>query len=493
MADSRPSYDPQALLNAQPVMVAVIDPVSYTIQFQNKTGLEKLGDLAGRKCYETIAGCPAPCAFCKMPEALRTGSVTVNEVPLPNNRHLLIQWSQAVTSEGRVHVIETITDVTEHKRMEEAARTTEKMEALGRLAGGMAHDINNLLTIVVGASEQLSAHSSGATPLVPIQRMQKAVERAGELTRCLVAFSHHQILEPSLVDLNDILRDVEPQVRTLAGEGIAVEFKLHEQPLPILADRQQLSHIITVLVSNARAAMSGRGRLIFSTTVATIDKETAQEHNLQPGAFVQCTVQDTGCGIPADMLPHLFEPFFARMGEAAGRGLGLPSVYGIVRQMGGFIAVTSQAGAGTLFTISLPRAEDPRAVRGRTPHEPASIDRPTVLLVEDDEDVRVAVSDMLKVAGYLVEEACDGMDALRRLSDMALPPHLVLTDVMMPRMTGPQLTAKLEELFPGVRVLYMSGYSDHVLRSPDGRRLACIAKPFSSRDLIGAIQGSLKS
>jgi signal transduction histidine kinase/CheY-like chemotaxis protein len=493
MADSRPSYDPQVLLNAQPVMVAVIDPVSYTIQFQNKTGLEKLGDLAGRKCYETIVRCPAPCVFCKMPEALRTGDVTVNEVALPHNQHLLVQWSKAVTDDGRVHVIETITDVTEHNRMEEAARRTEKMEALGRLAGGMAHDINNLLTIVAGASEQVCAHLAGDTPLVPIQRMRKAVERAGALTRSLMTFSHHQILEPSLVDVNDILRDVEPQVRALAGDGIAVELKLHEKTLPVLADRQQLAHIMTVLVSNACEAMSGSGRLIVSTTVSTIEKETAQEHNIQPGAFVQCTVQDTGCGIPAEMLLHLFEPFYAHMGEAAGRGLGLASVYGIVRQTGGFVAVTSRAGAGTIFTIHLPRAEDPCAVRGLTPSEPISIDRPTVLLVEDDEDVRVAVSDMLRVAGYRVEEACDGVDALQHLSGMASPPHLVLTDVMMPRMSGPQLAAQLDTLLPGVKVLYMSAYSDHVLRSPDGRRLAFIAKPFISRELIGAIQGSLKS
>jgi signal transduction histidine kinase len=492
MAESRPSYDPQALLNAQPVMIAVIDPVSYTVQFQNKTGLEKLGDLGGRKCYETIAGCPTPCAFCKMPEALRTGNVTVNEVALSDNRHLLVQWSKAVTDEGRVHVIETITDVTEHKRMEEAARRTEKMEALARLAGGMAHDINNLLTIVVGASEQVCSQPPEAMPVVPLQRMRKAVERAGALTRCLVAFSHHQILEPSLVDLNDILREVEPRVRALAGDRIALELTLHEHALPLLADRHQLPQVITVLVSNACEAMPGGGRLSVSTSSAMIDTETAQEHNVQPGAFVQCTVQDTGCGIPADMLPHLFEPFFARMGEAPGRGLGLASAYGIVRQTGGFIAVTSQAGVGTVFTISLPRAEDPRAVQGHTPSQSISVDRPTVLLVEDDEDVRVAVSDMLKVAGYRVEEACDGVDALQHLSGMVSPPHLVLTDVMMPRMTGPQLTAKLEKLFPGVRVLYMSGYSDHVLRSPDGRRLACIAKPFSSRDLIGAIQGSLR-
>jgi two-component system, cell cycle sensor histidine kinase and response regulator CckA len=191
----KPSYDPQSLLNAQPVMVAVIDPASYTIQFQNDTGLQRLGNLSGRTCYEAIAGCPAPCAFCKMPEAMSTGEVTVNEVCLPNKQHLLVQWSKADTVDGRTHIIETITDVTAQKRLEEAAQKAEKMEALSRLAGGMAHDINNLLTVILCASEHI-AHGVGRPAVDSARQIQGAVDRAAELTRRLVAFSHHQMVEP---------------------------------------------------------------------------------------------------------------------------------------------------------------------------------------------------------------------------------------------------------------------------------------------------------
>src|SRR5262245_39038680 len=397
MADRRPSYDPQTLLNAQPVMVAVIDPGSYTIQFQNETGLEKLGDLSGRKCYETIAGCPSPCSFCKMPEAIKTGQVTLNEVALPNNRHLLVQWSKATTDDGRLHVIETTTDVTEQKRVEEAARKTEKMEALSRLAGGMAHDINNLLTVVMGASEQVASESEdSASRLIQTQRLRHAVGRAAELTRRLVAFSHHQVLQPSLFDLNGVIQDLEPRVRVLAGDGISVETSLGDEPMPILADRQQLEQIVTVLVTNAREAMWNGGRLTFSTDGVSIQGETAREHDVKEGDYVRLIVRDTGYGMPAETLDHLFEPFYRRTGEATGRGLGLPSVYGIVRQSGGFIEVTSGNGAGTTFIVNFPRSAPSSQVQ--IPHTPdhVPLSHQTILVVEDDQDVRLAVSDMLK-------------------------------------------------------------------------------------------------
>ncbi|HEU4686167.1 MAG TPA: ATP-binding protein [Nitrospira sp.] len=492
MAESRPSYDPQALLNAQPVMVAVIDPASYTIQFQNETALEKLGDLSGRKCYETIAGCASPCAFCQMPEAVRTGKITVNDVVLPSDRHLLVQWSKAMTSDGRLHVIEVITDVTERKRTEEAARKAEKMEALGRLAGGVAHDISNLLTVLMGASEHISSHLVDRASLDPIQRMQSALERTAELTRRLVAFSHHQVLQPTVLDLNAALKDLVSHIASLATGRIEIEWRLHGEALPILFDALQFKHIISTLVSNAHDAMPTGGGLTISTGTATVGEDLAHEHNVQSGEFVLFSVQDTGGGIPAERLAHLFEPFYGRAGETMGRGLGLASVYGLIRQSGGFIQVASQYGVGTSFSVSLPRADPSLSTQGSmVPVVASSAVRETILLVEDDGDVRLAVSDMLKVAGYQVEEACDGVEALQRLRAMTSPPHLVMTDIMMPRMTGPQLAAQLQTLHPDVRVLYMSGYSDHMLHPQDGRRPAFIAKPFSSRELTRAIQGAL--
>jgi len=489
---ARPSYDPQILLNAQPVMVAVIDPASYAVQFQNETGLKKLGDISGRKCHEAIAGCPAPCSFCKMPEAVESGEVTINEVPLPNNQFLLVQWSKAVTNDGRLHVIETITDVTEQKRVEEAARKSEKMEALSRLAGGMAHDINNLLTVITGASEQAShgVSDSGAESM-SLLKIQDAVCRAAELTRRLVAFSHHQIVQPMLIDLAVALQEMEPRIRAVLGDEHFLELVLNASPAPVVADRQQLEQIVTVLVSNAREAMPDGGRLIITTAIHDVAEVVAKEHGVKPGPYVRLEVRDTGRGIAPDLQPHLFEPFFVRTGEETGRGLGLASVYGMVRQHGGFIEVASKCNVGTVLTVVLPRSEQIQPTPIQVSHGPVSEAHRDILLVEDDEDVRMAVSDMLKTAGYCVQEACDGMDALQRLQDMASPPHLILTDVMMPRMTGPQLAAQIQTIMPKTQVLYMSGYSDQILESIGGQPLAFVNKPFSARELIRKVRETL--
>jgi two-component system, cell cycle sensor histidine kinase and response regulator CckA len=488
----RPSYDPQSLLNAQPVMVAVIDPASYEVQFQNETGLKQLGDISGRKCHEAIAGCPAPCSFCKMPEAVESGKVTINEVALPNNQYLLVQWSKAVTNDGRLHVIETITDVTEQKRVEEAARKAEKMEALSRLAGGMAHDINNLLTVITGASEQVSHRvSNSSAEAMSIRKIQGAVDRAAELTRRLVAFSHHQVVQPSVIDLNAMFRELEPLVRRLAGDGIVLELAVPKDPAPVLIDRKQIDQILSVLVSNAKEAMSSRGRLTISTRIDAIGDEAAKKQDVKPGTYVRLAVRDTGCGIDPEMQAHLFEPFFVRPEEQTGRGLGLASVYGIVRQNGGFIEVVSERDVGTVFTLAFPRSDLDRPLRTHTALGASPVSHPTILLVEDDGDVRLAVSDMLKIAGYHVQEACDGVDALQRLQDMASPPHLVLTDVTMPRMTGPQLAEKIQTIMPKTQVLYMSGYSDQILEPVGGQPLAFVHKPFSARELIRKVRETL--
>jgi len=487
----RPSYDPQSLLNAQPVMVAVIDPANYTIQFQNETGLQRLGNLSGRSCYEAIAGCPTPCAFCKMPQALSTGEVTVNEVCLPNKQHLLVQWSKATTHDGRTHVIETITDVTAHKRLEEAAQKAEKMDALSRLAGGMAHDINNLLTVILCASEHIANGTEHSKSTVDsVRQIHGAVDRAAELTRQLVAFSHHQMVQPCQLDLNVVLNELHLQMCSLAGKGIALKMALEAKPAPVLVDRQQIEHILTVLVSNARDAMPHGGSLTLSTTAEAIKEEVAREHNVKLGSYVYLIVRDTGCGIAPEVQAHLFEPFFVRKGEETGRGLGLASVYGMVRQNGGFLMVASERNAGTQFTVALPRSELVESWVPPSP-KPVATGGETILLVEDDGDVRMAVSDMLTMAGYTVQEAGDGMEALERLRTMPTPPSLVLTDVMMPRMTGPQLAKQIYAMMPTVQILYMSGYTDRILE-PVGGRLAFIRKPFTANELTRKVAESMK-
>lgn len=488
----RSSYDPQELLNAQPVIISVIDPPTYKVQFQNETGLNKFGDISGQTCHEKIAGCPTPCSFCKMSEAVGTGNMTMNEVPLPNNQWVLIQWSKAVTADGRTHVIETITDITERKRLEDSARRAEKMEALSRLAGGVAHDLTNLLTVITGASEQVCRRAEDRQPIQdPIKQIQDAVGQAAELMHNLVAFSHHQVAEPTVLDLNKVLTEMEPKIRQLIGDAIMLTVAAMAEGGSVVIAHQQIEDIIRHVVTNARDAMPQGGQLKISTALRTVTEVAAQEQTVRPGIYVELAVYDTGRGIDPEMQAHLFEPFFVREQFQRGRGLGLASLYGIVRQGGGFVEVSSKLGVGSVFRICLPQSGQAQTDRAPVNQPETIAGGETILLVEDDVDVRVAVRDMLRQTGYEVQEAADGIEALSLLSKATVYPQLILTDVMMPRMTGPQLAKRIDALMPMVKVLYMSGYANENLESVKGQRLAFIPKPFNSRDLIRKVRETL--
>jgi signal transduction histidine kinase len=467
------------------VLVAVIDPDTYKVQFQNQTGLDKFGDISGQTCHEKIAGCPTPCSFCKMPEAVKTGRITVNEVTLPDNHYVLVQWSRAVTADGQAHVIETITDVTERKRMEEAVRRSEKMDALGRLAGGIAHDFNNLLTIINGHGEHMLQQLDEDDPRAgSIRDIHRAVERAADLTQHLIAFSHHQILQPTVQDLNALVTDIEPALRSLVGTRVDLTIALETDAGRVVTDREQLEQVILKLVTNARDAMPQGGLVRIATTRGMVHEATACQHSVRPGTYVQLSVADTGVGIDAETQAHLFEPFFQRAGLGRGSGLGLAKAYGIIRQSGGFIELSSEPGRGSTFTICLPRCEAISPAPIAVPPKEPRLGHKTILVVEDDEDVRLVVGDMLRARGYRVREACDGVEALQVLQDSSDPVQMVLTDVMMPRMTGPELIKRMESLSMPVKVLYMSGYTDEILEPGMGQRLGFIQKPFTSNALL---------
>jgi nitrogen-specific signal transduction histidine kinase/CheY-like chemotaxis protein len=391
-----------------------------------------------------------------------------------------------------MHVIETITDITERKRLEDSARRVEKMEALSRLAGGMAHDLTNLLTVITGASEQVCRQAEDRQLIhAPIKQIQDAVERAAELMHNLVAFSHHQVVEPSVLDLNGILAEMEPMIRQLIGDTILLTVVSAAEGGSVVMARQQIEEIIRHVVTNSRNAMPQGGQLKISTSLRTVAELAAQEQAVRPGVYVELAVYDTGRGIDPEMQAHLFEPFFVREHFQRGRGLGLASLYGIVRQGGGFVEVSSKLSVGSVFRICLPQSSQAQTPRPPI-HQSETMDGGgTILLVEDDEDVRAAVRDMLRRTGYEVQEAADGIEALSLLSKATVYPRLVLTDVMMPRMTGPQLAKRIDALMPTVKVLYMSGYANESLESVRGQRLAFIPKPFSSRDLLRKVRETL--
>jgi CheY-like chemotaxis protein len=306
-----------------------------------------------------------------------------------------------------------------------------------------------------------------------------------------VAFSNCQVAQPAVLDLNIVLTEQASKIRTVVGEAITVETSLVKGEGSVLADRAQLEEIVMALVQNAREAMAEGGKLVLSTSVRQLDEEAGRQQNVKPGAYVLIGVRDTGCGIDPQLLGHLFEPFVARKQFETGRGLGLPSVYGMVRHGGGFIECESRVGVGTLFTVGFPQSQQLQPGKPLVQKSAGEGSQETILLVEDDESVRTAVRAMLNNAQYRVLEASDGTEALRILERQTAPPQLILTDVMMPRMGGPQLGRHLAAAAPGLKVLYMSGYPDDAVRHTDGKPLAFIAKPFSATDLIAKVRQTL--
>jgi CheY-like chemotaxis protein len=358
------------------------------------------------------------------------------------------------------------------------------MEAIGRLAGGIAHDFNNLLTAILGFSELVfaelgPAHRSAAD----VREILKAAESAASLTRRILAFSRRQILQPHVLDLNDVLQRIESLVRRLIGEDVSLEIDTSQRPSPVYADAGQIEQIIMNLVVNARDAMPGGGHLRVATADVELDEEAAaRHHGAAAGRYVMLAVSDTGVGMDEATQKHLFEPFFTTKGPGKGTGLGLATVYGIVTQSGGFISVASERGAGATFTVYLPAApaassDDAVSAPGGSPGGSE-----TVLVVEDQEEVRTVITEVLRRYGYRVLEALDAAEAIAVSAQHPGPIDLLVTDVVMPQMDGHRLAHAVQSTRPDVRVLYVSGYSDEPIVQDRivGAGLVLLQKPFTA-------------
>ena len=365
-----------------------------------------------------------------------------------------------------VGALTMFTDITGRKLLEEQLRQAQKMEAVGRLAGGIAHDFNNLLTAIRGHAELLLSEMSAHYPLrADLIEINRAAERASTLTRQLLAFSRRQILQPRILDMDIVVVEMEKLIRRLIGEDIELQTRPAAKGARVRADRGQLEQVLMNLAVNARDAMPNGGRLTIETSIVDLDDKYARFHpGSIPGAYVRMGVTDTGVGMDARTLSHVFEPFFTTKAVGKGTGLGLATVYGVVKQSGGYIAVQSEAGSGTSFDIFLPRitdnADPTRETNNRVDPERTG---QTVLLAEDEDAVRSLASRVLRKHGYQVLEARDGADALRVADSYAGFIHILLTDVVMPRMGGRELVERLTPVRPGMRVLYMSGYTDDAL------------------------------
>ena len=384
-------------------------------------------------------------------------------------------------------------DVTQEVRLKEQLLQAQKMESVGRLAGGIAHDFNNLLTVILGYAELAAGRLKPEDPSrLELSEIDKAAQRAADLTRQLLAFSRKQVLELRVIDLNRVVSHTHKMLRRLIGEDIDLVMSLKERLGSVKADTGQIEQVLLNLVVNSRDAMPKGGKLTIETSEVELDESYSTFHfDVPPGRYVVLAVSDTGTGMDAETLSHVFEPFFTTKEAGKGTGLGLSTVYGVVKQSGGHVTVYSEPGVGTTFKIYLPRVEDaPEMNRGSSAHAALAGGTETVLVVEDDEAIRRLTCRALEAQGYTVLSAAGAREAIRLCEEHAGEIHLMLTDVVMPGMSGRELARSAAALRPLVKVLFMSGYTDNVIvhHGVLDAGTAFLQKPFTPRSLAQKVR-----
>jgi PAS domain S-box-containing protein len=463
--------------------------------------------LAGKKCYAAYHGRDKVCEICPSRRTLETGQ-TAREVISETGstgelfRHIdLFTFPLIDTSSGQMEgVVEYVRDITQQKNSEEALRRSEetlrhsqKMEAVGRLAGGVAHDFNNILTAIIGCCELLMTKFAPGDPrLEDTEEILNAAERAASLTRQLLAFSRKQIFSPKVLNLNDLIVDLDKMLRRLISEDIELVTLPEAELGEVMADPGQIEQVIINLVVNARDAMEPGGVITIETHNVILDEEyTRKQEGLLPGDYVMLAVSDSGRGMDETARLRVFEPFFTTKELGKGTGLGLSTVHGIIKQSGGHISVYSEVGQGTTFKIYLPRLSQQPRTEAATPFS-CAYDRgsETILLVEDEEIVRQVARRILEKNGYNVIEAGSGKEALAVSRQAAGPIHLMLSDVVMSGMSGVEATAQLREQWPELKVLFMSGHTEncivhHGVLDPG---VAFIQKPFRQEQLVRKVR-----
>jgi two-component system cell cycle sensor histidine kinase/response regulator CckA len=401
--------------------------------------------------------------------------------------------------DGRpVRMIGCMADLTDRRRLEDQLRQSQKMEAVGRLAGGVAHDFNNVLTVVKSFSEFLLEDLDKLDPRrADVEEIAKAADRAAALTRKLLAFSRKQVMRPELLDLNAIVAGMEKMLQRLIGDDIRIAAVLDPDLLPVEVDPSSIEQVILNLAVNARDAMPDGGTLTIATKNETLDRVDAA-WGIQPGRYAMLSVSDTGYGMDMETQARVFEPFFTTKEQGKGTGLGLAMVYGMVKQSGGHVWVDSKRDQGTTFTVCLPQPAEPQPSGSRATSRGATALRrtatapggETILVVDDEEAVRSSTRRALERAGYIVIPAADGADALRLFTEHDGAVQMVIADVVMPGLSGRELVGRLKIMSPNLPVLFVSGYTEEGVRTQGVLEPGAVylAKPFTPDKLLRKVR-----
>ena len=404
--------------------------------------------------------------------------------------------SQVTVAGQRLYTL-IMKDMTERRRaeqLEEQLRQSQKMEAIGRLAGGVAHDFNTLLNIMLGYSELLLAElPRDDKRRERAEQIEKSAQTGALLTKQLLAFSRKQPIAPQVIDLNRMVRDLEPMLGRLLRSDITLEVNCSSEICPVKVDPSHIQQVVLNLASNARDAMPNGGNLIIEVRGVELDASYARQHpGLAPGRYVMLAVSDNGTGMDSETVSHIFEPFFTTKGAGKGTGLGLATVNGIVKQNGGDIAVYSEVGVGSIFKLHLPRSNE-RLEEERISKSPEKLSgNETILLVEDSPALRGLTRELLSRQGYKILEASDGVEALELSNNHAGTIHLMISDIVMPRMRGTELATHITKQRPDLIVLFLSGYTEEaVWRLRDTQRVAILEKPYSSAVLLRTVRQKL--
>ena len=448
-------------------------------------------DLIASRVKQLAAGVPVELVEHRFNKLDGSGTANIESVSIP------------IIYKGLPAALTAARDITTRKRLEEELRHAQRLEAVGRLAGGVAHDFNNLLTVIISYTQLLLSELEPDAPTrVYAEETRHAADRAAALTRQLLTFSRKQVVQLKPVRINEVVGGTETLLRRLIGPEVETVFRLSAEAGIVHADPGQLEQVVVNLAVNARDAMPDGGKLTIATGSLTVRAAEPRWPGLEPGTYATLFVTDTGTGIDDAVRMHIFDPFFTTKDATKGTGLGLATVYGIVRQTGGSIFVESTKNIGSLFAIFLPRiverADTPphghvpvHLGAGAVPH--ASRRDAVVLLVEDDDAVRAATRRVLELAGYTVLEACNGLEALEKLDDATTPVDLVLSDVAMPEMNGRELARAIHERGDDIPVILASGYADPEYGDDVGARARVLQKPLDAATLTAALEEALRA